>query len=220
MPEIESAIVVWHTQCEWLSGGIRTYTGPIGRHWTHVLKCIVRAGPFSNPNNQFVAEHIATANERLKEKWRDDKRRQRRRDLIDGLRDEAMLQTAPDEAERRLHALLDYCRGEAAPHDLKRWSEATCRSVSHTWLGQVTLMALRQRHGSTHIARWLTTNGLANGRDLRALITRVCGDMNKLARVEELCIWGGQFDPYGSSYDPELNRIVAEFNKQVGPPSK
>lgn len=129
MPEIESAIVVWHTQCEWLSGGIRTYTGPIGRLWTHVLKCIVRAGQFSNTNDLFVAKHVATSNDRLKEKWRDDKRRQRQRNLVDGQRDDATLKTAPGEADRRLRLLLNYCRGEATPHDLKLWDEATCRSV-------------------------------------------------------------------------------------------
>lgn len=216
--EIKTALVAWYSRTM-IQHGKRIYTGPVGRLWTIVLKSIVNQGQFNSSNDAIVRVFVADTHDRLKEKWRQDKRRQRNSDLGDGLPDKFTLECVNEERDDRYRSLLTFCQGASAPRDMRRWNAATCSLVSNTWLAVTTLKAERRRGGSTAVARWLIANERSDGRGERALITRVGQDMKKIKRVEHLSVWG-PFDPLGHRYDAELNRVIGELQQAKNTPFK
>lgn len=216
-PEIRNALYSWHSQSITYHGK-RVYTGETGRLWTNVLVSIVEKGRFFSSNDVVVGENTLRSNERLKAKWRQDKRRQRDSILTAGLQDHFTLAGVVEERGRRFKLLLAFCEGSLAPKDMKRWNATTCSLVADTWLAMTSLKAERRKSGSTNVARWLIASGRSNGRKERALITRVGQDMKKLQRVECFRVWGA-FDPLGKAYDAELNRMLGELQFGGIPPS-
>lgn len=215
-PTITDAVLAWHRDSI-KHHGKRVYTGPTGRLWTKVLFAVVGNGRFDSSNDDVVREAMDTAYDRLKEKWRLDKRRQRKSDINAGLMDHFTLECVVEERDNRFRTLLDFCKSPAAPPDMQRWNAATCSLVADAWLAITSLKAERRKSGSTAAARWLIANDRSNGRGERALITRVGQDMKKLHRVETLRVWGS-FDPLGARYDAELNRMVGELQRDDSTP--
>ncbi len=149
---------------------------------------------FTSVNDQRVAEHYHARAEEERARASDKKRSQRRKQLSTGELDEAHvrdLSVALNARLMRLKALWDQAQITRSPPYLAKLPKQSLVDLGRSWFGRELLKAQKQKHGATHVARWILDTKPEQARGtFDALVTRVSKDLNRIADFERRLLDG------------------------------
>jgi hypothetical protein len=215
----------WSDHCRRIHGGKRVCTGPVeGRMWERFKRAVADHGPWESINDERLRALEEATIQARRDKWRNDKVRQRERD-----RDHRRREHLPPSREfvgnaiaerNRRAAILQEAAGDPtlAPSISKigkRDAADTAAITAGVWLADMIIKSMGyDAPGPGVIAKHLVRWKRAGGRPYASLKARMDKDLRRVRDLEK-----GR-DPLWSKFDPdsdipttpsEIDQILGEL---------
>lgn len=209
------------------NAGKRNFVGQTGRLWGEFKRAIAARGPFSNANDDALAEEEVRNRRSEVDQWRTNKAKQRhkareRRKREQQLPSRQFIENAIRERDNRRDALEAALADPRNPRSFTRVPAlkraATAAITANAWVVRMILAQSGRPCGSGTVAARLVDCGLNEGVALATLKARMPNDFLRAEQCERLGIWQ-PFNPdrdlldYGCPDDAEADALDAPITE-------